>query len=117
MIRTLFFYVVLFVSTIVHGIAAILAGIFRVKNRRVYDWGTQDWARWNLWAAGTPLDVQGLEGVPQGAPVVYVFRWYQRFPVGVVAPADSAITKPEDLAGRVVGVGGHNTTSPASRTP
>ncbi len=42
----------------------------------------------------------------QGAPVVYVFRWYQRFPVGVVVPADSTITKPEDLAGRVVGVPG-----------
>jgi NitT/TauT family transport system substrate-binding protein len=40
----------------------------------------------------------------QGAPVVYVFRWYQRFPVGVVVPADSAIAKPEDLVGRVVGV-------------
>ena len=40
----------------------------------------------------------------QGAPVVYVFRWYQRFPVGIVTPADSGITKPEDLAGKVVGV-------------
>src|SRR5579859_3418998 len=40
----------------------------------------------------------------KGAPVVYVFRWYQQFPVGVVVPADSAITKPQDLAGKVVGV-------------
>jgi NitT/TauT family transport system substrate-binding protein len=40
----------------------------------------------------------------QGAPVTYVFRWYQRFPVGVVVPADSTIAKPEDLAGHVVGV-------------
>jgi NitT/TauT family transport system substrate-binding protein len=40
----------------------------------------------------------------QGAPVVYVFRWYQRFPVGIVTPADSGITRPEDLAGKVVGV-------------
>jgi len=40
----------------------------------------------------------------KGAPVVYVFRWYQRFPVGVVVPADSSIVKPEDLAGKVVGV-------------
>lgn len=42
----------------------------------------------------------------QGAPVVYVFRWYQRFPVGVVVPAESDITKPEQLAGKVVGVPG-----------
>jgi len=40
----------------------------------------------------------------KGAPVVYVFRWYQNFPVGVVVPADSSIQKPEDLAGKVVGV-------------
>ncbi len=40
----------------------------------------------------------------KGAPVVYVFRWYQRFPVGVVVPADSSIVKPEDLAGKIVGV-------------
>jgi NitT/TauT family transport system substrate-binding protein len=40
----------------------------------------------------------------QGAPVTYVFRWYQQFPVGIVVPADSNITKPEDLAGKVVGV-------------
>jgi NitT/TauT family transport system substrate-binding protein len=40
----------------------------------------------------------------QGAPVVYVFRWYQRFPVGIVTPADSGIAKPQDLAGKVVGV-------------
>ncbi|MCC7448720.1 MAG: ABC transporter substrate-binding protein [Anaerolineae bacterium] len=42
----------------------------------------------------------------QKAPVVYVFRWYQRFPVGIVTAADSGINKPEDLAGRVVGVPG-----------
>jgi len=42
----------------------------------------------------------------QKAPVVYVFRWYQRFPVGIVTAADSGIKKPEDLAGRVVGVPG-----------
>jgi NitT/TauT family transport system substrate-binding protein len=42
----------------------------------------------------------------QGAPVVYVFRWYQRFPVGVVVPADSGITEPQQLAGKVVGIPG-----------
>jgi NitT/TauT family transport system substrate-binding protein len=42
----------------------------------------------------------------KAAPVVYVFRWYQRFPVGVVTLDGSGITKPEDLAGRIVGVPG-----------
>ncbi|MEP0763596.1 MAG: ABC transporter substrate-binding protein [Chloroflexota bacterium] len=42
----------------------------------------------------------------QGRPVVYVFEWFHRFPVGVVSPARLNITRPEDLAGRVVGVPG-----------
>jgi len=42
----------------------------------------------------------------QGRPVVYVFEWFHRFPVGIVSPARLNITRPEDLAGRVVGVPG-----------
>jgi NitT/TauT family transport system substrate-binding protein len=40
----------------------------------------------------------------KGAPSVYVYQWYQRFPVGVVAPAESNISDPKALAGHVVGV-------------
>lgn len=42
----------------------------------------------------------------QGAPVRYVYRWYQRFPVAIVAARDSGITTPDDLRGKVVGVPG-----------
>ena len=42
----------------------------------------------------------------QGRPVVYVFEWFHRFPVGIVSPARLNITRPEDLIGRVVGVPG-----------
>ncbi len=42
----------------------------------------------------------------QERPMVYVFEWYHRFPVGIVSPADAGIAAPEDLAGRVVGVPG-----------
>ncbi len=40
----------------------------------------------------------------QGRPVVYVFEWFHRFPVGIVSPADAGIEEPADLAGKVVGV-------------
>lgn len=40
----------------------------------------------------------------QGLPVVMVANWWQRFPVGVVALAESGIRTPQDLAGRRVGI-------------
>lgn len=39
-----------------------------------------------------------------GRPLVYVFAWYHRFPVGIAAPKELGITRPEDLAGRVIGI-------------
>lgn len=38
-----------------------------------------------------------------GLPVVYVMNWYRRFPVCVVALAESGIEQPADLVGRTVG--------------
>ncbi len=40
----------------------------------------------------------------KGAPSVYVYQWYQRFPVGVAVPATANITDPKGLAGHVVSV-------------
>jgi NitT/TauT family transport system substrate-binding protein len=40
----------------------------------------------------------------QGLPLVYVFEWYQRFPVGIAARTEHGITTPEALAGHSVGV-------------
>jgi NitT/TauT family transport system substrate-binding protein len=42
----------------------------------------------------------------QNAPVVYVYRWYQRYPVGVVSERAAGLTEPAQLAGKVIGVPG-----------
>lgn len=42
----------------------------------------------------------------QGLPLVYVMKWYDRFPVGVMALAESGIDGPEALAGHSVGIPG-----------
>jgi len=47
-----------------------------------------------------------LLGRAQGLPVVYVARWYTRFPVGIFALASSGIRTPADLIGKKVGIPG-----------
>lgn len=42
----------------------------------------------------------------QGLPVVYVMKWYQRFPVAVIALTEMGIDSPQKLAGHSVGIPG-----------
>ena len=42
----------------------------------------------------------------QGLPVVYVFGWWQDYPVGIAAKAGEQIQSPEDLAGKRIGLPG-----------
>ena len=42
----------------------------------------------------------------QGRPLVYVFEWFQKYPVGIVVGQDRNINSVSDLAGRQVGIPG-----------
>ena len=42
----------------------------------------------------------------QGLPVVYVLEWFQRYPIAVISRAEAGLERPEDLAGRNVGLPG-----------
>jgi NitT/TauT family transport system substrate-binding protein len=42
----------------------------------------------------------------QELPIVYVMKWYERFPVGIVALTETGINAPEDLEGKSVGIPG-----------
>jgi NitT/TauT family transport system substrate-binding protein len=49
---------------------------------------------------------QVLLGRAQELPLVYVFEWFQRFPIVVVSKTAANITTPADLVGRHVGLPG-----------
>ena len=82
-VRTLWYYVVLIVSTIVHASGAVLAALFRVRSRRggVYDWANTDWSRDILRAAGTPVQAQGLNNIPRDQPVMYASNHSSMFDI------------------------------------
>ena len=86
MIRLLWYYAVLVVSSVIHASGTILAALVRVpfKPGGVYDWGTNDWSRQILWGAGTRLDVEGLERIPPG-PVVYASNHSSMFDIWALA--------------------------------
>jgi NitT/TauT family transport system substrate-binding protein len=42
----------------------------------------------------------------QELPIVYVMKWYQRFPVAVAVPKSAGVGPPTELAGRKVGIPG-----------
>ena len=88
MMRTLWFYLVLVGSSILHSTVVLAAALLGVKRRRggggVYDWGTNDWSRQILRAAGTPVRVDGLERIPAG-PVVYASNHSSMFDIWALA--------------------------------
>lgn len=47
----------------------------------------------------------------QDRPLVYVYEWYHRFPVGIASPVALDLTEPQDLAGRTIGFPGVYGTS------
>lgn len=82
-LRTLWYYVVLVVSTVVHAGTAVVAGLLRLPNRRggVYDWASVDWSRDILKAAGTPVIAEGLEHIPRDRTVMYASNHSSMFDI------------------------------------
>src|SRR5881397_4243389 len=121
MIRTVWFYLMLVVSSFVHAATVIVAALVGVKRRPggrgIYDWGTTDWARDLLDAAGTPVRVEGLERIPRDGPVVYASNHSSMFDIWALAatlPGSVRMVAKQELArvpliGRAMVTAGHLT--------
>lgn len=117
MIPTLRFYVMLVVSSVVHAVPVIVAGLLGVRRRPggIYDWGTSDWARDLLDAAGTPVRAVGLERIPRDRPVVYASNHSSMFDIWALAatlPGSVRFVAKQELAriplvGRAMIAAGH----------
>ena len=120
MIRTLWFYLVVVVSSVIHATGVIVAALLGVKRRPggggVYDWGTNDWSRQVLWAAGTPVQAEGLDRIPD-RPVVYAANHSSMFDIWALAatlPGSVRMVAKQELAripllGRAMVTAGHLT--------
>jgi len=118
MIRTVWFYLVLVVSSVIHSTGVLAAALLGVKRRPggVYDWGTSDWSRQVLRAAGTPVQVEGLDRIPDG-PVVYASNHSSMFDIWALAatlPGSVRMVAKQELAsipllGRAMLAAGHVT--------
>jgi len=87
MIRTIWFYLVLVVSSVIHAGGVIVAALLGVKRRPggIYDWGATDWARDIIAAAGTPVELQGADRIPRNQPVVYASNHSSMFDIWALA--------------------------------
>ena len=79
----------IFLATIVVATPTMLAGLFRVRWPRFYDWGARGWARWILRGSGTPVQLVGMENVQRDSPLIFVSNhhsWYDVFALAAVVP-------------------------------
>ncbi|MGV8074268.1 MAG: lysophospholipid acyltransferase family protein [Syntrophobacteraceae bacterium] len=69
-IRSVLFYIVLFLSTILVGLSAIVSFYVTGRNEYAHICG-RFWAKVNLWAAGVTVHAEGLENIEPNRSYVY----------------------------------------------
>jgi 1-acyl-sn-glycerol-3-phosphate acyltransferase len=110
MIRTWWFFLVLFLSTVWNGTKALVAGVLGVRQVTggVYDLAARRWARSAMWAAGVRFSVHGMEHVPRDRPVVFASNhqsWFDIFLLLAALPGSIRFVAKQELA-RVPLLGG-----------
>jgi 1-acyl-sn-glycerol-3-phosphate acyltransferase len=76
-------------ATVVLAPPVLLAAALRLRVQWFYDWAGRSWSRWNLWAGGAEVRVEGLEHLRADSPQVLVGNhqsWFDVFAVAANLP-------------------------------
>lgn len=87
MIRTIWTYLNIFVSTVLIGGIVVIMSLLRFRDLRLYDWGTRYWSKWILWAAGVRVETEGLEHLTPESPQIFAANHASWFDVWALAAA------------------------------
>lgn len=101
MIRTAWTYLNLTIGTILIASIVIVAALFRVRKPGLYDWAARAWARWILWASGTPVTCEGLDNIRADRPQIFVANhvsWYDVYALAAAIPKRYRFVAKKELA-------------------
>ncbi len=85
MTRTIWAWLNGALATAVIGSMAIAAGTLGIRRTSFYDWASRSWSRWNLWAGGAQVTVEGIEHLDPESSQVLVGNHQSWFDVFAVA--------------------------------
>lgn len=98
-IRSIFFYIMLFISTFIMSSLALFCGSVLKRS----NWShlcSRFWANWNLWAAGVKVRVKGVENIVKSHPYVYMANhqsWFDIFTLSGKLPVQFRWLAKEEL--------------------
>ena len=72
-LRTILLFITALFATLFIGLAVIVAGLFRVKDKPggIYDKAPRWWSSAVLWAVGLKVRVHGIENASGGEPHIF----------------------------------------------
>jgi 1-acyl-sn-glycerol-3-phosphate acyltransferase len=86
-LRTILLFITAFFATLFIGLAVIIAGLFRVKDKPggIYDNAPRWWSSAVLWAVGIKVRVHGIENAGGGEPHIFASNHVSWFDVPALA--------------------------------
>src|SRR5690606_28691326 len=105
MIRSVWSWLNGVLATLVMAPIVLAAAVLGVRRRSLYDWAGRSWSRWNLWAGGARVRVEGVEHIDPDSAQVLVGNhqsWFDVFAVAANIPKPFHFVAKKELEGVVL---------------